>query len=146
MVRLSDQLSALATMSRAQLRAEWRRLHRTSPPALSPDLLKRGIAYRLQEKRHGGLPAQIGRQLAQAAARPLELASPPRSEARLRAGTRLVRSWHGTTYAVTVTDSGFLFDERSYASLTAIAREITGAAWSGPRFFGLTGGKRGVHA
>lgn len=144
MIRLSDQLVALATMSPAQLRAEWRRAYRTSPPALSTDLLARGIAYRLQEKYYGGLAAQAERELLQIAATPAGTGVAPRPDTSLRAGTKLVRSWRGETYAVSVIDDGFLFKGQRRSSLTAIAREITGAAWSGPRFFGLI--KRGGSA
>ena len=56
-----------------------------------------------------------------------------------QAGTRLAREWHGKTHHVLILDEGYLFEDRRYGSLTAIAREITGAAWSGPRFFGLQG-------
>jgi len=52
-------------------------------------------------------------------------------------GTRLLREWNGKLHAVLVDDDGFLFDDRRFASLSHIAREITGAHWSGPRFFGL---------
>jgi hypothetical protein len=55
-----------------------------------------------------------------------------------QSGTRLTREWHGRTHHVEVVDGGYIYKERRYRSLTAIAREITGAAWSGPRFFGLT--------
>ena len=48
-----------------------------------------------------------------------------------------MRSWHGRTVVVVIEEAGYRFEERSYASLTAIAREVTGAAWSGPRFFGI---------
>jgi len=48
-----------------------------------------------------------------------------------------VRQWHGQIYQVQVLEDGFEFEHRQYRSLTQIAREITGAAWSGPRFFGL---------
>jgi hypothetical protein len=54
-------------------------------------------------------------------------------------GTRLVREWHGITYEVIITDRGYLWQDQHYRSLSSIAREITGARWSGPRFFGLTG-------
>jgi len=37
-----------------------------------------------------------------------------------------------------VTDDGFEFQGKTYRSLTKIALHITGAQWSGPRFFGLT--------
>ena len=56
-------------------------------------------------------------------------------------GTQLVRSWHGRTISVLVTDDGFLFEEQTYGSLTAIAREVTGAGWSGSRFFGFSEAK-----
>lgn len=55
----------------------------------------------------------------------------------LKTGTRLVRSWNGKSYHVLVCDDGFEFNERHYTSLSHIAREITNAHWSGPRFFGL---------
>ena len=52
-------------------------------------------------------------------------------------GTRLVREWHGRTHHVDVIEDGFVFEGKTHASLSAIARQITGARWSGPRFFGL---------
>ena len=91
MTRLSDQLTVLAIMSPAQLRAEWRRVYRTSPPALSADLLARGIAYRLQEKRYGGLAAQAERELLYIAANSTTTVPVPRPDISLRAGTKLVR-------------------------------------------------------
>ncbi|MEO5937534.1 MAG: DUF2924 domain-containing protein, partial [Sphingomonas sp.] len=61
---------------------------------------------------------------------------------RLKPGTRLLREWNGKLHTVQVTDTGLLFEDLRYASLSHIAREITGAHWSGPRFFGL---KKPVH-
>lgn len=52
-------------------------------------------------------------------------------------GTRLMREWNGRMHVVDVTDQGILFDGRIYGSLSAVAKRITGAHWSGPRFFGL---------
>jgi hypothetical protein len=57
----------------------------------------------------------------------------------LRAGMHLVREWNGRTYQVEVLEKGFQLDGKPYRSLSAIARKITGAHWSGPRFFGLLG-------
>ena len=54
----------------------------------------------------------------------------------LAPGMRLVRDWNGRRYCVDVGDKGFIFDGKTYSSLSAIARKITGAHWSGPRFFG----------
>ena len=60
---LNEELAALATMSPAQLREKWQRVYPVAPPPFTPDLLARGIAYRLQEKAFGGLPAATGREI-----------------------------------------------------------------------------------
>ena len=138
MTSLTEQLEALAAMSPAQLRAEWRRVYRTSPPRLTSDLLQRGIAYRLQERSQGGLPAGIARELDRTAKRLLRGDSPStKADTRLKPGTRLVRHWNGTTYSVLVSDDGFIMDGRSFRSLSHVAEAITGVHWSGPRFFGV---------
>jgi hypothetical protein len=63
--------------------------------------------------------------------------SPRAARRRLSAGARLIREWQGRTFVVDVTDSGYVFEGREHRSLTAIALQITGVQWSGPRFFGL---------
>ncbi len=143
MARLADQLAALTTMSPAQLRTEWRRVCQTPPPArVTTDLLRRGIAYRLQERVHGSLPGSHARELERMVRRRQALggrragASGP-DEPRLRPGTRLVRAWQGNTYHVLVGEHGFVMDDREYPSLSSIAEAITGTHWSGPRFFGI---------
>jgi hypothetical protein len=141
---LSKQFAALANLSAPQLRQEWRRLHRAQPPRLSRDLLIRTIAYRMQELAYGGLNKTTQRRLA-ALTREQKLkgrivVTPGVS---LRPRTRLVREWQGRTYTVVVTEDGFEYAGKSYSSLTNIAKTITGAHWSGPRFFGLTR-KRGT--
>jgi hypothetical protein len=136
---LSDRLGVLVRLSLADLRLEWRRLYRAAPPRLSRDLMMRAIAYRLQEIAHGGPSKATQRRLAtlttefEAGGR----IAPP-SGPRVKPGSRLVREWHGRTHTVCVTDDGFEFQGKGYRSLTKIAFDITGAQWSGPRFFGLT--------
>jgi predicted phage terminase large subunit-like protein len=99
----------------------------------------RAIAYRLQEIAHGGASKATLRRLTTLAVE-FEtggtIAPPP--SPKIKPGSRLVREWHGRTHTVTVTDDGFEFQGKSYRSLTKIAHDITGAKWSGPRFFGLT--------
>jgi len=144
MKRLDQQLAGLATMSPAHLRTEWQRLFRETALELSDDLLRRSIAYRLQERARGGLAPGIRRKLDRLAGR--TDAGKARAEVlrpSLRPGARLIRDWHGKTHQVLVLDSGFLFEERHYSSLTHIARDITGSNWSGPRFFGLRAPKKG---
>lgn len=136
MTRIEAQLVALTSMSPTELQIQWVKVYGAPAPRLAPDLLRRGIGYRLQEQAGKPLPASALRQLRprsttdQARARPMVT---------LRSGAQLLRTWHGRTISVSVEDDGFLFEGRRYSSLTSIAREITGAAWSGPRFFGLTG-------
>jgi len=56
----------------------------------------------------------------------------------LKPGTHLMREWSGRTYQVEVSNGGFVMDRKTYSSLSAIAKHITGAHWSGPRFFGVS--------
>ena len=135
---LSDRLALISTLNLADLRLEWRRLYRADPPRLSRDIMVRAIAYRLQEVAHGGLSKATKRRLATLTAEFESSGTIGKPEApRIKAGSRLVRDWHGRTHVVTVTEDGFEFEGATYKSLTKIARDITGARWSGPRFFGL---------
>lgn len=52
-------------------------------------------------------------------------------------GARLIREWNGKDHVVDVLEEGYLWQGRMWTSLSAIAREITGTRWSGPRFFGV---------
>ena len=142
---LDQALAGLPALPAEALRAEWRRLHRTPCPAcLSPDLLRRGIAHRLQEIAFGGLPGAARRQLTSLSGNAGAGAAPdPAPPARLRPGTSLLRTWGGRIHTVVVQEDGFEYEGRRYASLTEVARTITGARWSGPRFFGLRRGSHG---
>jgi len=141
---LRARLDRLQDLDGGALREEWRRLCRSEPPRTSRNLLLRAIAYRLQEVEFGGLPRWARQSLSGSSSvtgpsLSGELAPKPAGP-RLKPGARLVREWHGRTHSVLVRDNGFEFEGRRYRSLTQIAREITGAHWSGPRFFGF--GKR----
>jgi hypothetical protein len=136
MAALADRITALAAMPAAQLRQQWQEVFGGEAPPWSPDLLRRLIAQRLQEKRHGGLPVAVQRELARTAGESAsEVSRRPRAD--LRPGTRFVREWNGRTISVLAVDDGFLWEDRRYPSLSSIAKEVTGAHWSGPRFFGL---------
>ena len=138
MTRLDKDLAALATMSPALLRARWAATGSDSAPNVPISLVRRLLAQRLQEKRHGKLPLLVMRELERAIADPRsEQLEEPRTAVILSPGTRLIREWNGKTIVVEVTDTGFVWKERNYRSLSEIAREVTGAHWSGPRFFGL---------
>jgi hypothetical protein len=136
MMHLKTRFAALTTMSSAQLREEWVRHFDCDAPLLPDPLLQRMIGHRLQEKRHGSLPAMVIRELMRSGD---EGGEPFKAAAiEIRPGTRFMREWHGRTISVEAVDGGFQWNERRYPSLSAIAREVTGAHWSGPRFFGVT--------
>jgi hypothetical protein len=134
---LQDRIAGLAEVASQQLREEWRRLYRSQPPRLSRDLLIRTIAYRMQELAYGGLSKATTRKLL-ISAKELETNGSVTCDAGVRPGMRLVREWHGRLHTVTVTQEGFEYAGKRYASLSKIAHAITGAHWSGPRFFGLS--------
>ena len=102
------------------------------------DLLIRGINYQLQERAYGGLSTATARKLAQAAANPRGRgAAKPTQPISLKPGTRLVREWRGVTHTALIHADGIEWRGQRYRSLSLVARKITGARWSGPRFFGL---------
>ena len=133
------ELDRLVTAPIAELRKRYMELFRTDPPrAFGPDLLRRCIAQRIQEKAYGGLSGPTKRLLDQlvkaTAAKPKGRLELPR---RIKPGSELVRTWKGKTYRVVVLQDGFIYDGKTYASLSEIASLIAGTNWNGPRFFGL---------
>ena len=143
---IGTALAALETRTTQELRVEWRSLYRAEPPRrLSRDLILRAIAYRIQERTHGGLGLATKRRL-NALAGELETkgASHFDAAAVLKPGTKLIREWHGRTHTVMVAEDGFEFDGQRYRSLTRVATLITGVHWSGPVFFGLRKRPRAV--
>ena len=139
LVDIETEITAREKRAIQELRAEWRKLHRAEPPRrLSRDLILRAIAYRIQERTHGGLGLATKRRL-NALAEELEAKGAAHFDPAivLKPGTKLVREWHGRSHTVMVTEDGLEFDGQRYRSLTRVARLITGVHWSGPVFFGL---------
>lgn len=135
---LANDIDALGKLSRSELAIRWKSIVGSDPPTnLGQGILLRVLAYELQAKRLGGLRASFRRAIMQevsgkggASSRAVAATSP-------KPGTRFLRDWNGTTHVVDVTEAGYLWNGQTYRSLSAIAREITGARWSGPRFFGI---------
>jgi hypothetical protein len=137
------------------LQQRWRDLFKLEPPyKIRSGFLRRAIAYRLQEIVYGGLKPRTRRELTRIAGElranwtnasnaAAAAGAPPRTTSRapvLSPGTRLLREWNGTMQAVDVVDEGFVWRDRTYRTLSAVAVAITGTKWSGPKFFGLSGG------
>ena len=132
------KLGRLAELTPEELREEWVRRFAAPAPSLSPELMRLGIGYKLQEQRLGGLSRGTRSLLRQVSARAGDGSSTKPLPRKLTPGTRLVRDWHGVGHTVIVTADGFEYDGTHWKTLTAVARAITGAHWNGPLFFGLT--------
>ena len=136
---VNRQIAELMDRSTRELRLAWRRLHRTGPPqGLSRDLLIRALANQLQEWIHGGASGALRRRLQTLAGELEKDGASFDPGVVLKTGTTLVRQWRGHAYSILVREDGFEYEGQRYRSLTMIAKRITGAHWSGPRFFGLT--------
>lgn len=135
MIRVEE----LEIMDRAALVAVWSEVFQSPvPKGMSQNFLRRFLAFEVQARQMGGLPKHV---LVRLNARPGE-AKRKATTPGLKPGGRLLREWNGVTHVVDVTEEGFAWNGKTWRSLSVIAREITGAHWSGPRFFGLTGKSR----
>ena len=127
----------LETVDRAALVAAWSDILGTPvPKGMSMSFLRRFLATEIQTRRSGGVARHVAKALKQP---PDKAASRKPAAPGLKPGGRLLREWNGVTHVVDVTEDGFRWKGETWRSLSVIAREITGAHWSGPRFFGLTG-------
>lgn len=130
---LAPSVAEVLALDRAGLAAAWRQLHGSAPPrSISQPLLRRVLAFDLQLSAAGGWPEGLEARLTRLAAG----GERPRA-AEPKAGGRLLREWNGITHVVEITPDGYRWNGQTWRSLSVIAREITGAHWSGPRFFGL---------
>ena len=140
------QIAEIQELSLEELRDRWRALYSSEPPRYRRAVLIRRLSYRVQELAYGEVSqttrARFRQRLEEVDGEPKANGAATRAQRRLEAarplvGTRLVRTWQGRRYEVTVLAAGFEYEGRRYRSLSAIAREITGTRWNGPLFFGL---------
>ena len=137
------QMALLQSMSLEQLREKWLDLYGEEPPQYKKQFLIKRLAYRIQELFYGGLSEQANVHLQQAAKEdPVatvnrRIPEERKSNEAILPGTRLVRVWNDRRYEVTVLADGYEFEGRTFRSLSAVAREITGTRWNGKVFFGL---------
>jgi hypothetical protein len=137
-----SQLAALKGAPADVLKARWRELFDTEPPAYNRRFLESRLAYRIQELAYGGLRRET---LERLKAMAKQYATRHLAERKARpalrpvAGTRLIREWQGIDHCVTVRGEDFEYLGRPYKSLSSVAREITGTRWNGWVFFGLKG-------
>jgi len=130
-------------MAPSELRTAWRNAFGTpAPPALGLALIRRALAARLQEPEAGKLTQVELRQLG-ALGRKNERRKEGRISSEAKPGTWLSRTWRGEVHEVVVLESGCEYRGQTFGSLSAVASHITGAKWSGPRFFGLNSPRLG---
>jgi hypothetical protein len=131
-------LEQLKSLDITALKSAWRAAFKSPPPqAAHKEFFVRFLAHDFQVRVNGGLQKPLSKALnafEQAKSSAAELAP---TETKLPPGTRLLREWGGSTHEVMVLERGYAYRGHSYASLSEIARCVTGARWSGPRFFGL---------
>lgn len=137
--KIESEIATLKDFDLRGLRQMWKaRLGDSPPTCKSPEIVRRLVAYRLQVRAFGGLSPDTKtrlRKLTRAFER-----NPDHSLTRtlnLKPGTVLAREWKGTRHQVRVLDDGFEYAGERFASLSEVARKITGTRWSGPLFFGL---------
>lgn len=129
--KLENQMAEIEAFDRTECLDCWREAFGRPPPKyLSPQFMKRVLIWEIQNRARGGVSDKTTRRLKQ-------IASGGTAPITAKPGSHLVREWNGRTYQVEVTDGGYIMDGKSWRSLSAIARHITGAHWSGPRFFGV---------
>jgi len=141
------RLAALQAAPIVHLKRQWRELFGKEPPPFNRAYIQSRLAYRIQELAYGGLKPETRARL-EALGEQLDGGNPVmrriRADSRPLPGTRLVREYEGVEHVVTVRPDDFEFEGRSYRSLSAIARYITGTRWNGWAFFGLKAGRGGA--
>jgi len=122
-------------MKRDALITLWKELFSEPVPwRASQSFMRHVLAFEVQCRQNTGLPTGFIKRLQKQAVGDQS----KRSKLEPKPGGRLLREWNGITHVVDIADGHYVWKEQQYRSLSAIARAITGAHWSGPRFFGLS--------
>lgn len=142
--RVSKEIGRLNRLDIAGLKVQWRIVFgRPAPTRIGAAVARRILLQRFQENLMGGLEPALEKALMRHARDFVTQRDDPQArEVHLLPGTRLVREWKGVVEVVEVNVKGFTWRNRHFATLTAVARAITGGGWSGPRFFGFKDRKR----
>jgi hypothetical protein len=145
---LEAEIARLPDLGHDELRKRWKLLFgHAAPKSLRRKFMARAVAYQMQVAAYGGLSAATKRRLREIAS---AISNGDRtgvfSGVQIKPGTQLIRQWQNTTHTVMVLDEGFALDGRTYKSLSAIAKAITGTNWNGYSFFGIKRAARGNKA
>lgn len=155
---LSKDIGALQELGLAELRGRFLEVYGEEARSKNLPYLRKKIAFRIQEQMEGGLSTAAKARIEELSSteiatetqrverrQPLTPApgAPSKQEGRdprlPKAGSSVSREFKGFIHEVQVLESEFVYRGRSYRSLSAIAKEITGTPWNGFLFFGLIG-------
>jgi hypothetical protein len=135
---IGSEIKELGSLDLEGLRSRWKELFDQNPPAFrSPDIFRRMLAARIQERAFGGLAPDLKTRLRKLAKAFERNRGPFPSSLTLKTGSVLAREWKGAIHKVRVLRNGFEYEGARFNSLSEVARKITGTRWSGPLFFGL---------
>jgi hypothetical protein len=136
---VAESIAGIAELDREELAERWHKRFGVEPPkGCGRRLLELAAAYDIQERALGGLKPEVRKALTVDSSGSVDRVSSRRTKNRIiKPGTRLIREWNGRTHHVEAVDGGFLWNGKFHRSLSTIAKAITGAHWSGPRFFGI---------
>ncbi|BCT67395.1 hypothetical protein NNRS527_00977 [Nitrosospira sp. NRS527] len=127
MMDIGKSLAELGTLDRTTLLERWQSAFgHVAPRHIRSEMIQRTLGWHVQVQAYGGLDGEMRRKLRRI--------SPG---LKLATGTRLIRVWQGVSHQVTVLDTGFAYEGKTWRSLSAIARAITGTSWNGKVFFGV---------
>ena len=150
-----DEIMELKNKKLSELKARYKDLYGTKSVLSSNKIyLWRKIAYRIQELEHGRLSSEVQGKIEEfiqkydpvnnKSLRPTTTTGSSSKKSRLSRdkrlpipGTVVTKEYKGVTLQVKVLESGFEYNNKAYKSLTAIAKEVTGAHWNGYLFFNL---------
>jgi Protein of unknown function (DUF2924) len=137
-IEATTKIKELVSLPTEQLRLLWTQIFKRGlPPNHRREFLLGALAYELQARTHGTLKVPSHRDLCLFAKDLTKGLQRQAESTAIRPGTQLLRTWQGDTHEVLAREKGFSYRGETYASLSEIARIITGARWSGPLFFGL---------
>jgi hypothetical protein len=119
----------IQTLGLNEVRTVWRKRYGEPPKLRSVDLVRRMLAWKIEIEAAGGLDPELRKAL--------RIGQPSPAAPKVARGAKLAREWKGVRHDVEITEAGVLYQGKVFASLSAVARHITGVRWNGPRFFGL---------
>lgn len=158
---VTRELLALGRMTMSELRAKYREALGEETTSRNAPYMRKKIAWRIQELAQGGVSER-----AQARIKAIQQTAPlrerppaptaaastavaveavervARDPALPAIGTVLRKEHRGQVHEVTVAQGGFVYRGKTYSSLSAIAKAITGTSWNGRLFFGLISRRR----